>query len=98
MAGVVRTADEPAGRAAAPRRLRGGLRPAYLAVALPPLDGIALWYAMMGETAAAGLMLLSMLPLPAMAVAVAWSWMRRQEQRARRWEAACEERGWEAYG
>ncbi|HTI35176.1 MAG TPA: hypothetical protein VL422_15980 [Miltoncostaea sp.] len=75
----------------APGPLGRGTRAAMAAAALPALDAIALWYAMLGHDEAAAAMLGAMLPLPLVAVALAWSWVRGEEADARRAEAAIAE-------
>ena len=70
-----------------PFRLTGPAQTLYLLLAIPANDLIMARYMIVGETTAGAVMGAGMVPLALAVCVVTWSWLRREERRARRWEA-----------
>jgi putative copper resistance protein D len=70
-----------------PYRLTGPAQTLYLLLAIPANDLITARYMVVGETTAGAVMGAGMVPLALAVCVVTWSWLRREERRARRWEA-----------
>jgi putative membrane protein len=65
-----------------PRRLPAPARAAFLLLAMPASDGVAVWLIAHGQPAAAAAMAAGMMPLGLAAVAVGWSWIATEERQA----------------
>jgi hypothetical protein len=68
--------------------LDGAERTLYLFLALPAVDGIALWFMVDGRQDLGVAMIVGMLPLSAAAVLAVWSWLVEEERTVRALERA----------